>query len=744
MIEKSVVSWLVGLALVLSPLVASANEGSVEPSVDDFRAVRLEGGSIRLDGVPDEAVWQQAAFISGLTSFDPVEGEAPVGQLSAWIFYDADALYVAARIELPPGAMRGRLASRERWNNDDLFELMIDPFLDRRTGYDFTVNPYGVQLDWTIVDDDWSSAWDGVWDSATKRYADGFSVEMRIPFRTLRFSGAAVQDWGIGLGFFSGMKKQYDKWPAMSTDRGTVFAQLGVMRGISGVRPSKNLDVIPTLMTGYGGADADGDFAWDDPVLMRARDPGLFDLGLDVRYGITSATNLNLTLNPDFSQVEADADQLEYNLRFPVFLEEKRPFFLEGVSTFQTPVSLLYTRSIVDPIAGLKLSGREGAWSFGLLSAYDQLPLGSRLAEPRRLSGFEDLAGKDAVNTIGRVTFDLGSGSRVGVFVADKTLRDRKSGDYAARNDVVAADAVLTFADIYTLIAQVAGSYVDHAGMDETGTGGDAFSGLFYNVTARRRDKNLFLELRSEYYSDGFRAETSPITRVNIIPSGAAASYRFYTGADALPYVEPSVEGSTVHEPSSSDLLDYTIKPKLAARLGENTDLTVFYSRGQETFVERFDGIDVGGADVTTHPWNALSASLQLQAGDQINYDPMDPFLGRAVQGSVGATIKPMDNAEIDLKYTKSRLWRPDGELEADVDLYYAKLSISFTTRLSLRLISQLDTYEDALRNSALFAYQVYPGTEAYLGYQESDLVAGDTRPLDRRVFLKMSYRWQL
>src|SRR5206468_1111600 len=125
--------------------------------------------------------------------------------------------------------------------------------------------------------------------------------------------------------------------------RGSMYAQLATLRGISDIQPSRNLDMITTSMAGYGGADVGGTFVWDDPVLMRARNPGLIDLGLDVRYGITSSTNLNLTINPDFSQVEADPDQIQYNLRYPIFLQEKRPFFLEGVSIFETPVSLLYT-----------------------------------------------------------------------------------------------------------------------------------------------------------------------------------------------------------------------------------------------------------------------------------------------------------------------------------------------------------------------------------------------------------------
>jgi hypothetical protein len=751
--------WTVGLVaagLAAPRQLASAEPPRVPPprvppSPSEFHAVRLDGSSIRLDGIPDEPIWQQGTAITGLTSYDPVEGGAPVGQMTAWVFYDASALYVAARIDLPPGILRGRLAARERWNNDDLFELMLDPFLDRRTGYDFAINPFNVQIDYTIVDDEFSSAWDGVWDSAVARDDHGFSLEYRIPFRTLRFSSAEVQDWGIGLGFFSGFKKQFDKWPAISTDRGTLFQQLGVMRGITGIQPSHNLDVVPTVTTGYGGGlDPSGRFAWDKPTLFRARDPALIDVGIDARYALSSAANINVALNPDFSQVEADADQLVYNLRFPILLDEKRSFFLEGVSIFSTPVPLLYTRSIVDPIAGLKLSGRDDHWSFGLLSAYDQLPVGSRLTEATRRSGFEDASDKDAVNTIGRVSYDLGPASHVGVFVADKRLIDRGTGSITAHNEFAAADAILTIADIYTLIGQVTGSYLQHDAIaaalpGEMPSAADSYAGLSYSLTARRHDKHLLLELHSDYESNGFRAETGPMTRVDIMPSSLTTAYRINTGSDLLPVIAPELTLSTIHDARSHDLLDDTVRPALEARLGGNTDLALFYSHGQETFNhERFRGIDLVGTKISTYPWNFLSAALDLQAGDQINYDPADPFLGTAVQGSLDVMVKPLRNAEIELRYTKSRLFRPGGALRADVDLYYSKISATFTTQLSLRVITQLDTFLDQLSNSVLLAYQIHPGTEGYLGYQELDLVGDSSHPIDRRAFLKLSYRWQL
>jgi len=727
--------------LVMAMATARADDAPAAPSPGDVPAIRLDGSTVRLDGIADEEVWQQAAEIHGLTSYDPADGEPIASQLQARVFYDASALYVAARVTTPPGRMRGRLAAREQLNNDDVLEVMIDAFLDRRTGYAFTVNPYGVQQDLTIDDDDWNPTWDGVWDAATHRDEDGFSAEIRIPFRTLRFGATPTQDWGFGLGVFSGARQQYDKWPPMKRDRGSVIAQLGTLRGLTDLPSSHNLDVIPTLTVGYGGSNAGTGFGWNRPVLARARDPGIVDLGLDAAWAVTSATTLNVTVNPDFSQVEADADQLTYNLRFPLLLQEKRPFFLENLGVFTTPVSLLYTRSIIDPIAGTKLSGRLGGWSVGVLSIWDQLPLPSLVVEPNRPSGFEDLAGKDAIDTLARVALNLTPDARIGLWFADKTLYDRASSTLGARNDVATADASVSLAGIYLVRGQLGGSYVDGIGVPGAG-----FGGGFYSLNARRHDANLIVDLRTEYYAKNFRAETSPLTRVGIRPSSAEVTYRYYTAAAALPYVDADLQLSAIHDAERLTLLDGSVKPSLIAHVGKNADLSVFYSRGRETFGRRFTAIDVGGAQLSAYPWNSLSLTAKLQGGDQINYKPDDLFLGRTWLADVHATIAPTHNLELNLGFTRSVLRRRDGELAADVDIYYAKLAVSATTRVSARVIAQLDDGIDVLRTSALVSYVIYPGTEAYLGYEEGDgrFTAGSPYALDRRVFFKCSYRWQL
>ena len=405
-----------------------------------------------------------------------------------------------------------------------------------------------------------------------------------------------------------------------------------------------------------------------------------------------------------------------------MFLEEKRPFFLEGVSIFNTPVPLLYTRSIVDPIAGLKLSGREGPWSFGLFSAWDQLPLGSRVVEPTRASGFEDLTGKDAVNTVGRLSLDLGGGSRIGLFTADKTVRDRDDRRASPR-----ATTWWRRTPSSPLQASTTSSRRWPARTSTSaGSGDGTFSGLFYDLTARRRDRNLFLELSSEYYSEGFRAETSPITRVNIIPSSATATYRIYTGLPALPYVEPGVQLATVHEPSTLDLLDTSVKPSIAARLGENTDLSLSYSRGDGDLHPPLRQASISGTS-ESRATRGTSSRWRQRSGPEIR-----SITTRRTRSSAGPW-RDRSAARSSRRATPSSSSITPGAssrapmvcAQANVNLYYAKLGISFSTRLSLRVIAQLDTYENALRNSAVLAYQIYPGTELFVGYQESDDVAG-------------------
>ena len=299
------------------------------------------------------------------------------------------------------------------------------------------------------------------------------------------------------------------------------------------------------------------------------------------------------------------------------------------------------------------------------------------------------------------------------------------------------ADVLWTPSDVTMLVAQLAGSYTDGAG------DAPSYGGMFAGLYGRRRDKNLTLELVSQFLSEDLRAETSQIYRVGVVNSTASATYRHYTNCDCVPYLEPGLSINVINAQDELELLDYAVRPSVATRVGLNADLTAYYQRGQETFGQRFRGIDQVGLTAEAHPWNFLSVALQAQAGDQINYDPMDAYLGKNVQGTLSAILHPTASSELEVRYTKSALWRPGGARVANVDLYYAKLGVSFSTRLALRLISQLDTFEDALRQSALLSYQVYPGTEAFLGYQESDFVGGDVRALDRRIFFKASYRWQ-
>jgi hypothetical protein len=722
-----------------TPLPAPA----FQPTPARLQVPRLAGNQIRLDGVLDEPVWTDAAVVSGLARAEPVEdGRAGFGSSEFRIFYDADAIYVGARVHQPRGVRRANVTPRDLLGNDDSVNIYLKPVQDSDIAYLFRINPLGIQRDVMFGYSNLVDTWDGVWDSASQLLPDGYAVEVRLPFRIFRFTREPVQNWGISLGVRTGSLGELALWPAYSSDRGNQLDQLGALEGMTQIHAGHDLDLMPSLVTRLAGsAEKGGDFVWDDRGVLHLRQPGTVDPGLDVRYGLTPGITASLTLNPDFSQIEADADQLEYNLRYPILLKEKRPFFLEGQNNFETPVPLVYSRGINDPVMGVKLAGTEGAFTVGVLSAWDQDSPRSRIsfdptvAHPR-LTGFEDTAGKDVVTTIGRAQYTIGQGSRVGIFFADKVAVARADDERKAQQDLVAADLRLNPAKIYVLTT--------HLGLSRSAVldgGDDAFTGVFYYVNARREARRLFIEAETAYYGESFRAETSDLARVGHAPSLLRLAYKLETGHSAVAYVRPEVTGNLVDRVSDFSRSDWSIVPAISAQLAGNTTVALAYHQGEEFYDGHEFAYRLVTAAVTSSPLSWLDVQASGGAGDRVNYNPEDVFLGTAYEGSLGITLRPSPLTELDLSYVKSQLYRPSTDAPAqDVDIGRARLLYNFDSQWSVRGISEFNTFRESLSSSLLLSYVYKPGTVGYLGYQDHEPLgdAMDVR-VERLVFLKVS-----
>lgn len=309
--------------------------------VPEVKATRLNPHAPRIDGKLDDPIWQSDGIeiARGFTQMEPREGEAPTESTLVAFVYDDDALYVACwNYDSEPDEIIRQLVRRDRWAESDQIAIMLDPYHDHRTGCKFQLNASGVQRDRRIWDDsNTDDAWDAVWESAVAKQPWGWSAEMKIPYHCLRFANKEEHTWGLNVERYISRKQETSWWAFSPSTEGGYASRFGHLTHISGITPSRHLEVLPYSVTRLQ----------TEPTSPGNPDGREFlgDAGFDVKYGISSNLILDATINPDFGQVELDQPVLNLSA-FETWFDEKRPFFLEGSDIFQTNFTLFYSRRI--------------------------------------------------------------------------------------------------------------------------------------------------------------------------------------------------------------------------------------------------------------------------------------------------------------------------------------------------------------------------------------------------------------
>jgi hypothetical protein len=380
--------------------------------------------------------------LSGFSQYEPADGRPAVERTEVRVWYAPDAIHFGiTAFDSEPHLIRATRADRDRIGGDDHVIIYLDTFRDRRRAFFFAVNPLGIQQDGVRTEGASSAGRmfggsidvspDFVFESRGRVTAGGYVVEVRIPFRSLRYPSQDLQEWGINIERRTQRTGFVDVWPETRRASASFLAQGGVLTGLSRLRRGVVLEAQPFVTVNAAARRVDG--------VLRRSDPDA-DIGANLRLGFTSVS-LDATINPDFSQVEADVGQVTLNERFALFVPEKRPFFLEGIELFSTPNQLVYTRRVVEPRGGAKVTGKVGPLGFAHLAAVDR-------------AGAD--GGGDALFNIARLRRDLGTSSLVGVTVTD---RSATSGN--RYNRVAAADARFVFARLYYVEGQVGGSWTE-------------------------------------------------------------------------------------------------------------------------------------------------------------------------------------------------------------------------------------------------------------------------------------------
>ena len=418
------------------------SHGPDRPRVDDSTIAEPGGGYGALTGRPrvrvsrtdtppeidgrlDDEVWRTAAMLSEFVQQSPLDGAPATEDTELYIAYDSEHIYFAFYLHYSdPSLMRASRVDRDTAWQDDLVTVYLDTFMDQQVCYDFDLNAYNVQGDGIISANQAEGgaipfadrSWEALFYSGTQIVEDGYTAEMAIPFKSFRYPErppGVEHRWGLQIvREIKGKNQESVVWAPMSRDVQSFMAQMGVLEGMTDLSTSRNLEILPSFTAiQYSSIDREtGDF------VNRGTDP---EGGVNVKYGITSNLTADFTGNPDFLQIESDLPQIEVNQRFPLFLPELRPFFLEGAEIFEfvSPVDLVHTRTLVDPNTGAKLTGKVGNTTLGVMVTDDEAP--GKRDDPND-PGY----GRNAQVAIGRARYDLYSESHIGALVTDREFLD--------------------------------------------------------------------------------------------------------------------------------------------------------------------------------------------------------------------------------------------------------------------------------------------------------------------------------
>ena len=331
-----------------------------------------------IDGKLDDDVWQNAAVLKDFYQIDPGDNIAPSKPTEVLIGYDSKFLYIAFRAFDEPDKVRSTVAKRDSIFQDDYVGFYLDTFNDKRKAFEIFFNPLGIQGDGVLTEgrgEDFSV--DLLLESKGIINEAGYIVEIAIPFKSIRYEAGKGKLWGAH--FFRRIQRfnrELSSWMPFSRSIDSNLSQAGHLGGLEGISAERTLELIPSLTVSESGRFVrtfGGPFSGADPGRI-VNEPIRFDPGLTAKFTPSSALTLDLAINPDFAQVEADQLVVTANQRFPIFFPEKRPFFLEGIDIFQTPITAVHTRAIVDPDIAVKLSGKKGRNTFGLMVASDNGP----------------------------------------------------------------------------------------------------------------------------------------------------------------------------------------------------------------------------------------------------------------------------------------------------------------------------------------------------------------------------------
>jgi hypothetical protein len=686
----------------------------------------------QIDGRLDDSIWKAAPSVTGFKTFHPDFGIDMPEQTIVYMAYDRENLYFGFKcFDSQPDKIKASIARRDTIRSDDWICINLDSFNDQQSLYALYINPLGIQTDSRYAGGREDFSQDFVFYSAGQVDDEGYVIEVQLPFKSIRFSNKQTVEMGVIFERKISRISTHGAYPALSPEKGMFFLTQMKSMVMHDIKHYTLLELLPAVTLNQRQYAEEGDLNITDRFS---------DLSLTAKYGITSKLILDATYNPDFSQVESDAGQVDVNLRYDLYFPEKRPFFLEGKENFNfggfSPydplIEIAYTRNIIDPLAGIKLSGKIGAKNtLASLFSLDESP---------SYTGDVDVTGKYAMFSILRYKRALNDDSYLGAFFTSRDLKNHSNRVIGPDGQIrLTPSSILAFHLFYSQTQ-------DNSEFDNFS--GHAL-GLDYLYSTRKLDINLAIK----EISKNFDTETGYLTRTGLAMITGSLTPKFYPNSKLLQRIDSKIYTSQLKDQFSNIWETYNVL-FLTFSFLRSTRLALSSNYSTEVFLD--EKFNTSGWRVSSFSQITKQFTLRLsyRNGKSIYYSE-DPYQGKGTRAGGQIIFQPSEKINLSVNLTYADFFRDSDSLKIyDYTILRTRLTYQMNKYLTFRGVVEYNDYNKTLYTDFLVSFLYIPGTVIHLGYgslyEKTQWMEGEYRESDRflemerGLFFKVSYLWRL
>ncbi|HWA06787.1 MAG TPA: DUF5916 domain-containing protein [Ignavibacteria bacterium] len=698
----------------------AGNDTAITNIRPEITISKCGNSSVKIDGVLDEEVWETCQTASNFVEIEPGDNLPAVVNTEVKMTYDEDYLYIAFicyddRIS----KLRANLSDRDKMYQDDFVGILLDTYNDHKQAYEIFLNPYGIQGDgiWTKQGEEMN--FDMLYDAEAKIYKDKWIVELAVPFKSLRFPDEDLQQWGVHIIRTRPRESRTQfSWAKVSRDNSEFLSQAGILKGFKKLKKGKQLELLPFVIgSRYGFRDDPG-----DPGSPFRNEKVKGDIGIGIKYGFSSNLTGEISFNPDFSQVESDAAQINVNSSSAVFYPEKRPFFLDGANIFNSYINVVYTRMMNNPLYTAKLIGKIGDVDVGYLMGYDQ---STPFIIPTKYgSDFVQTDLKSFGNAL-RLKKSLKGSSFIG-FIGT----DHETGD--SYNRVAGFDGSFNFADMYYFNWEALGYFtreINDTGIYTNNTvinskGNDAgfngenllgFGGTFSLVRSSRHwNGEIFMNIAPPEA----RRELGYMAKNDFRELGIWQGYTIYPKNSVVLRFEPNFNGGVQYD-YSGRIKEQWLIPQFFIQFKHQINLSGgFLAVNNENYYDVYHkNVQRGWLNMNINTVSNATGGAFLEIGKYIVRFEEPSYVGWGWNAEAWLTVKPLHNLVLENNYSYFELSKErGGEKLYTGYIFRNKTSFQFTRKFFLRLVVQYDSFSKSFDIDPLLSYKWNPFTIFYIG----------------------------